>query len=158
MEAVVAVAVAVQARVDDCEIDLERREGLGKVCSERQTERASSDPELEATRASRCVVIQDEIALWWRPCPPGSGDAASGRRAWLQQASHINATAAHTAGRGTAPATNTTTGWAAGTAARGAASAAVGFPGSRRVGRRRRADTAGARSVIGRSQRPQRGA
>ena len=33
MEAVVAVAVAVQARVDDCEI--ERREGLGKVCSER---------------------------------------------------------------------------------------------------------------------------
>ena len=47
MEAVVAVAVAVQARVDDCDINLERREGLGKVCSERQTERASSDPELE---------------------------------------------------------------------------------------------------------------
>ena len=50
MEAVVAVAVAVQARVDDCGIDLERREGLGKVCSERQTERASSDPELEMVK------------------------------------------------------------------------------------------------------------
>ena len=30
MEAVVAVAVAVQARVDDCDINLERREGLGR--------------------------------------------------------------------------------------------------------------------------------
>ena len=66
MEAVVAVAVAVQARVDDCEIDLERREGLGKVCSERQTERASSDP-APGWGTPRCVVIQDEIALWWRP-------------------------------------------------------------------------------------------
>ena len=44
MEAVVAVAVAVQARVDDCEIDLERREGLGKVCSERQTARRDAAP------------------------------------------------------------------------------------------------------------------
>ena len=50
MEAVVAVAVAVQARVDDCDINLERREGLGKVCSERQTERASSEPELETVK------------------------------------------------------------------------------------------------------------
>ena len=74
-----AVAVAVQARVDDCGIDLERREGLGKVCSERQTERASSDPELEATRASRCVVIQDEIALWWRPPYPSRDAASAGR-------------------------------------------------------------------------------
>ena len=63
-----AVAVAVQARVDDCEIDLERREGLGKVCSERQTERASSDP-APGWGTPRCVVIQDEIALLWRPQP-----------------------------------------------------------------------------------------
>ena len=56
MEAVVAVAVAVQARVDDCEINLERREGLGKVCSERQTERASSDPDLEAVHGQHAPL------------------------------------------------------------------------------------------------------
>ena len=72
MEAVVAVAVAVQARVDDCEIDLERREGLGKVCSERQAARSATAP--------RCVVIQDEIALWWRPPYPRAGTQRVGAR------------------------------------------------------------------------------